>query len=119
MSFQQTTRRQVLRSIGLSAGALMFSGVLAACASSTTDGPASASDDLVTCAAPPYLKSHGQPRSPTDLVKQRHECLLLTDPATGLPYEWDFVRGRRRLSAAAGSTGAPRRAPPADRPVTP
>ena len=54
---------------------------------------------VVTCAAPPYLKTHGQPRIPTDLVKQRHECLLLTDPATGLPYAWDFVRGRRRLSA--------------------
>ncbi len=55
--------------------------------------------NVVTCAAPKYLQSHGQPRVPTDLVKQRHECLLLTDPATGRPYEWDFVRGRRRLSA--------------------
>lgn len=54
---------------------------------------------VVTCAAPPYLKSHGQPRVPTDLVKQQHECLLLCNPVTGLPHTWDFVRGRRRLSA--------------------
>ena len=40
-----------------------------------------------------------RPRVPTDLVKQRHECLLFTNPATGLPYTWDFVRGKRRLSA--------------------
>ncbi len=54
---------------------------------------------VVTCAAPPYLQSHGQPRVPMDLVKQRHECLLLCNPATSQPYTWDFVRGRRRLPA--------------------
>ena len=59
MSSKQTTRRQILRSIGLFGGAMMFSGVLAACASSTTDGPASASDDLVTCAAPVIANNHG------------------------------------------------------------
>ena len=54
---------------------------------------------VVTCAAPEYLQKRGHPRTPTDLIKQRHECLLFTNSATGLPFTWDFVRGNRRLSA--------------------
>ena len=53
---------------------------------------------VVTCAAPEYLQKRGQPRTPKDLVKQRHECLLFTNSATGLPFTWDFVRGNRRVS---------------------
>ena len=54
---------------------------------------------VITCAAPRYLQSRGQPRHPRDLVKDGHECLLLCNPVTSQPYTWDFVRGRRRLAA--------------------
>ncbi len=54
---------------------------------------------VVTCAAPKYLQGRDRPRVPADLVRQQHECLRLTNPATGQPYTWDFVRGKRRLAA--------------------
>ena len=54
---------------------------------------------VVTCASPEYLKRRGRPRNPKDLVKDAHECLLLRNPATGVPFSWDFVRGNKRLSA--------------------
>ncbi len=54
---------------------------------------------VVTCAAPAYLQKQGHPRMPRDLIKQRHECLFFTNSATGLPFTWDFVRGKSRLSA--------------------
>ena len=54
---------------------------------------------VVTCAAPEYLQRRGRPRQPRDLVHEAHECLRLKNPATDLPYPWDFVRGSKRLSA--------------------
>jgi DNA-binding transcriptional LysR family regulator len=51
---------------------------------------------IVTCAAPSYLAHHGQPRRPRDLAAG-HECILFVDPRTGLPYDWDFVRGKQRI----------------------
>ena len=54
---------------------------------------------VVTCASPEYFKRRGRPRQPIDLVKNAHECLLLRNPATGLPFPWDFVRGTKRLTA--------------------
>ena len=54
---------------------------------------------VVTCAAPEYLQRRGHPRQPKDLVNEAHECLLLNNPATDLPYPWDFVRDHRRLAA--------------------
>ena len=53
---------------------------------------------VVTCASPEYLKRCARPRTPTDLVKDAHECLLLRNPVTGLPFSWDFVRGNKRLN---------------------
>ena len=51
---------------------------------------------VLTCASPAYLERRGRPRSPADLAKSRHECLLFVDPATGASFPWEFHRGRRR-----------------------
>jgi DNA-binding transcriptional LysR family regulator len=45
---------------------------------------------ILTCAAPAYLKMHGEPKTPHDLV--HHEALLFRDPQTGLPFPWEFHR---------------------------
>ena len=46
---------------------------------------------ILTCAAPAYLKAHGEPKTPHDLI--HHEALLFRDPQTGLPFPWEFHRG--------------------------
>ena len=48
-----------------------------------------------TVAAPSYLARHGEPRSPHDLV--HHEALLFRNPQTGLPFPWEFTRGRETV----------------------
>jgi DNA-binding transcriptional LysR family regulator len=45
---------------------------------------------IVAVAAPSYLKHHGTPRKPADLL--RHECLLFRDPVSGKPFDWEFRR---------------------------
>lgn len=45
---------------------------------------------IVTCAAPAYLKKHGEPRTPHDLL--HHEVLLFRDPQTGRAFPWEFHR---------------------------
>lgn len=45
---------------------------------------------VVTCASPAYIAKHGMPRRPVDLEK--HRCVLMRNPQTGAPYEWEFVR---------------------------
>jgi len=55
---------------------------------------------IVTCAAPAYIARHGHPRDPRDLAGD-HECILFVDPRTGLPYDWDFIRGRRKIRRVA------------------
>ncbi len=52
---------------------------------------------IVTCASPAYLKRCGHPRTPADLVKEGHECLLFRNPASGVPYPWEFHRRKKRL----------------------
>jgi DNA-binding transcriptional LysR family regulator len=46
----------------------------------------------VVCATPGYLKKHGVPRTPKDLM--RHNCLLSTRPNP--MSEWPFKRGPRK-----------------------
>lgn len=46
---------------------------------------------VLTCASSAYLARHGTPRHPNDLM-QGHHCLLIRDPATGRPFEWEFHR---------------------------
>jgi DNA-binding transcriptional LysR family regulator len=45
---------------------------------------------IVAVAAPSYLKQHGAPRKPADLL--HHECLMFRDPVSGRPFEWEFRR---------------------------
>jgi DNA-binding transcriptional LysR family regulator len=45
---------------------------------------------VVTCASPAYIARHGMPRRPEDLEK--HQCVHMRNPQTGVPYEWEFVR---------------------------
>jgi len=51
---------------------------------------------ILTCAAPAYFARRSRPRHPRDLAAG-HECILFIDPRTGLPYDWDFHRGARRI----------------------
>lgn len=44
-----------------------------------------------TYAAPSYLKRHGMPGTPHELL--RHETILFRDPQTGRPFTWGFSRG--------------------------
>jgi len=50
---------------------------------------------VLTVAAPVYLKKHGRPKHPNDLVQ--HACLQFRDPATGRPFQWEFHQGRKVL----------------------
>jgi DNA-binding transcriptional LysR family regulator len=45
---------------------------------------------VLTCAAPGYLKQHGVPVTPQDLI--HHEAVLFRDPQTGRPFPWEFHR---------------------------
>jgi DNA-binding transcriptional LysR family regulator len=45
---------------------------------------------VLTCAAPAYLKQHGEPAAPYDLVD--HEVVLFRDPQKGRPFPWEFHR---------------------------
>ena len=53
---------------------------------------------LTTCAAPSYLKRHGVPRTPEDLVN--HTCVHFVVPSTGRVQEWKFQRAGKRLNIA-------------------
>ncbi len=55
---------------------------------------------VVTCASPAYLDSHGVPREPHDL-ERGHECILMRNPSTGRPFDWEFVRGGETVRVAA------------------
>ena len=46
---------------------------------------------MMTCASPAYLASHGVPRSPDDLT--RHNCMVYIPPNGRLYDEWIFNKG--------------------------
>jgi len=50
---------------------------------------------IVTVASPGYLKQHGRPATPAELAQ--HACIQVRDMATGQPFAWEFLRGRKRL----------------------
>jgi DNA-binding transcriptional LysR family regulator len=50
---------------------------------------------VLTCAAPAYLRRRGLPKSPPDLAREKHECLLFRDPASGTPFPWEFHHGKK------------------------
>ncbi|HLW24766.1 MAG TPA: LysR family transcriptional regulator [Steroidobacteraceae bacterium] len=55
-----------------------------------------ASGTLTTCATPSYLKRHGVPKRPEDLLQ--HNCIQFEVPNTGRAQPWQFQRDQRRLS---------------------
>jgi hypothetical protein len=50
---------------------------------------------IVACASPAYTARHGMPRRPGDVEK--HQCVLMRNPATGSHFEWAFVRGKKTV----------------------
>jgi DNA-binding transcriptional LysR family regulator len=55
---------------------------------------------VLTCASPAYLARHGEPGHPRDL-EQGHQCVLIRDPTTGRPFEWEFQRGEEAIPFGA------------------
>jgi DNA-binding transcriptional LysR family regulator len=53
----------------------------------------------ITIAAPAYLKKHGRPGSPHELVN--HQCIMMRSPMTGQPVEWHYKQGRKLVPVAA------------------
>jgi DNA-binding transcriptional LysR family regulator len=51
---------------------------------------------IVTCASPVYLKKHGTPATPHDLV--HHEGLRFRDPVTGHAFPWEFHRAGKVIA---------------------
>ncbi|MBB1250933.1 LysR family transcriptional regulator [Rhizobium sp. G21] len=50
---------------------------------------------ILTLASPSYLDRHGRPAHPSDL--SRHRCLQFLDPASGKPFDWEFIRGNETI----------------------
>jgi LysR family transcriptional regulator, regulator for bpeEF and oprC len=59
---------------------------------------------LVTCASPAYLKQHGTPRRPEDLVN--HNCIRFVLPSTGRAQDWKFQRDAKRFSVSVSGNVA-------------
>ncbi|MGH8783381.1 LysR family transcriptional regulator [Paraburkholderia sp.] len=53
---------------------------------------------ILTVAAPSYLKRRGRPLQPSDLESDTHACIRYRDPETGHPFEWEFHRGRKKIT---------------------
>jgi DNA-binding transcriptional LysR family regulator len=53
--------------------------------------------NVLTVAAPAYLKRCGRPLTPQDLTRSEHTCIEFRDPETGRPFPWEFHRKRKRL----------------------
>jgi DNA-binding transcriptional LysR family regulator len=53
----------------------------------------------VTCASPKYLSTHGEIRTPRDLMN--HNCLLHTNVVNGM---WRFKAGKGRVGVRVGGT---------------
>lgn len=51
---------------------------------------------FITCAAPEYLRRHGEPDIPDDL--ENHRCLTYMSPRTGHFRNWQFTRDGKQLS---------------------
>lgn len=54
---------------------------------------------ILTCASPAYIARHGAPTKPADVAK--HPCIMMRDPATGSPFAWIYVRGRKTVPVNA------------------
>ena len=56
---------------------------------------------VITVAAPSYLKRHGRPHHPNGL--EDHACIDLRDPLTRRAYEWEFHKGRKVVAVKTRS----------------
>lgn len=56
---------------------------------------------VLTVGSPRYLKRHGRPQAPMDLLK--HQCIDFRDPQTGRPYDWEFHRKGKVLPVRISS----------------
>ncbi|WP_142781883.1 LysR family transcriptional regulator [Agrobacterium sp. T29] len=56
---------------------------------------------VITCASPDFIARHGMPSHPRDL-ESRYPCVLIRDPSTGRPFEWEFQRGDKVIPLNAG-----------------
>lgn len=54
---------------------------------------------VVTCASPAYLAAHGTPKHPSEIA--RHRAIHMRNPATGTPFAWIFVRGKKTIPVEA------------------
>jgi DNA-binding transcriptional LysR family regulator len=61
---------------------------------------------VLTVAAPGYLKKHGHPTDPQQLVADQHLMIDFRDPETGRPFEWAFRKGRREIKVETQSQPA-------------
>jgi LysR family transcriptional regulator, regulator for bpeEF and oprC len=52
---------------------------------------------FATCAAPGYLRAHGQPTHPRELAQ--HRCINHFSPRSGQTVEWSFSKGAERVQA--------------------
>ncbi|NYZ14434.1 LysR family transcriptional regulator [Azospirillum sp. RWY-5-1] len=50
---------------------------------------------ILTLASPAYLERFGRPGHPSELA--RHRCLQFLDPASGRPFEWEFIHGNEKI----------------------
>ncbi len=57
---------------------------------------------FITCAAPAYLKQHGTPKTPADLLN--HQCVNFIYPQTRRHYEWGFQDKGETLQLAVLGT---------------
>ena len=53
---------------------------------------------ILTVAAPAYLKRKGRPEQPSELESATHQCIQFRDPETGRPFDWEFHRGRKKIT---------------------
>lgn len=52
---------------------------------------------VVTVAVPAYLRRHGRPQKPEELMSSQHICLPFRNAQTGRAFEWEFHRGRKKV----------------------
>ncbi|WDM64898.1 LysR family transcriptional regulator [Stenotrophomonas forensis] len=57
---------------------------------------------LINCASPAYLREHGVPARPEDLL-QAHLCVGYASPSTGRELPWDYVVSGQELLVAVPS----------------
>lgn len=53
---------------------------------------------VLTVASPAYLERRPTPGHPEDLLRDKHECIHAVDPATGKVFDWEFWKGKEKLT---------------------